>query len=309
MFETGKEIKDGARKSVAAQDGACADSRTVHNENYTEADNTLADARHGGAYSNNTFVDAQHGSVYADSRSEEGVTAGGSSSIYAEASTEEDLFDDGSSFGVYAEALAVTEGAGVKRSGSRSRSLTKNLALTALFTALIIAGTFIKFQLFMIPLTMQPVFVTLAGYLLGKKYGTLSVAVYVLMGLIGIPVFTAGGGFQYVVHPTFGYLLGFILCAFLTGLISEKLEKAGDSVPKRYIKLLIAGFVGMLASYVVGLPYFFVIARFYLKSAALTNQVIFMSGFVNTIGKDIVLTVLAAVLVYRLRPLVARYMG
>jgi biotin transport system substrate-specific component len=189
------------------------------------------------------------------------------------------------------------------------RRPTAKLALTALFTALIIAGTFIRFQLFMIPLTMQSVFVTLTGYLLGKKYGALAAAVYVLMGLIGIPVFTAGGGFQYVVHPTFGYILGFILSAFLTGFLTEKLEKEGDSRIKRYIKLAAAGLIGMLASYAVGLPYFFIIARYYLQSAALTDSVILMSGFVNTIGKDVVFTLLAALLVLRIRPIAAKYIN
>ena len=62
----------------------------------------------------------------------------------------------------------------------------------------------------------------MAGLLLGSKKGAISVAVYVLMGLIGIPVFTQGGGFSYVLKPSFGFLVAFIIGAFVTGLIVEK---------------------------------------------------------------------------------------
>lgn len=67
-----------------------------------------------------------------------------------------------------------------------------------------------------------PGFVTLAGMLLGSRRGSLAVAVYVAVGLAGIPVFAAGGGIQYVFRPSFGYLLGFIAAAWLTGRICER---------------------------------------------------------------------------------------
>ena len=65
--------------------------------------------------------------------------------------------------------------------------------------------SFIRIPVPLVPFTLQITFTTLAGLLLGSKKGAISVAVYVLMGLIGIPVFTQGGGFSYVLKPSFGF--------------------------------------------------------------------------------------------------------
>ena len=94
------------------------------------------------------------------------------------------------------------------------------MALCSLFTALIAIGAFLQ-----IPLpnfdyfTLQFFFVLMAGMLLGARLGALSAALYVLIGLLGIPVFAAGGGISYVLRPSFGFLLGFIVTAFCSGWI------------------------------------------------------------------------------------------
>ena len=81
---------------------------------------------------------------------------------------------------------------------------TKDIALMGVFIALIIVGGFIKIPTPLVPVTMQFFFCLLSGLLLGGIKGSLCVIIYVFMGLIGIPVFTAGGGFSYVLYPTFG---------------------------------------------------------------------------------------------------------
>ena len=78
----------------------------------------------------------------------------------------------------------------------KKKFTTRDLILCALFTALSAIGAFIRIPVPLVPFTLQITFTTLAGLLLGSKKGAISVAVYVLMGLIGIPVFTQGGGFQ-----------------------------------------------------------------------------------------------------------------
>ena len=96
------------------------------------------------------------------------------------------------------------------------------MALCSLFTALIAIGAFLQ-----IPLpnfdyfTLQFFFVLMAGMLLGARLGALSAALYVLIGLLGIPVFAAGGGISYVLRPSFGFLLGFIVTAFCSGWIMQ----------------------------------------------------------------------------------------
>ncbi len=103
-------------------------------------------------------------------------------------------------------------------------SVTKSLVYIALFAALIAAGAFIQIRVLSIPYTLQTFFCLLAGSFLGARRGAAAAGAYVLIGLIGLPIFTAGGGFQYVVYPSFGYLLGLVPTAFLSGLLLRKIR-------------------------------------------------------------------------------------
>ncbi|HPD02077.1 MAG TPA: biotin transporter BioY [Eubacteriales bacterium] len=170
---------------------------------------------------------------------------------------------------------------------------TRNLVLSALFAALIAAGAFMRIPLGDIPFTMQTFFVTLAGLLLGKKYGALAVVIYILIGLSGVPVFAAGGGIYYVFRPSFGYIIGFAVGAIVTGLIAEK----NNSLPR----LTVAAFSGILVIYAIGLIYYYLIATLYLKNNIAVKSLI-ISGFL-LIVPDIVLTAFAALLARRLRSL------
>lgn len=97
----------------------------------------------------------------------------------------------------------------------------RKLTLSGMMLALIVVGAYIKIPIPYVPFTLQFLFVTLVGQLLGAKTGSIVVATYILMGLVGMPVFTSGGGLAYVFQPTFGYLLGFVLAAAMSGFIVE----------------------------------------------------------------------------------------
>jgi biotin transport system substrate-specific component len=85
------------------------------------------------------------------------------------------------------------------------------------------AGAFLSIPIGPVPIVLQNFFVMLAALVLGAKWGTISLMVYLLSGLVGLPVFAGGaGGLGKFVGPTGGYLLGYIPCVFLVGLISEK---------------------------------------------------------------------------------------
>ena len=87
---------------------------------------------------------------------------------------------------------------------------TREMILTGLFAALTAVGAFIKVPVPVCPFTLQFLFTTLAGVLLGGKLGACAVGIYVMLGLAGLPIFAGGGGISYVLQPTFGYLIGFI---------------------------------------------------------------------------------------------------
>ena len=108
-----------------------------------------------------------------------------------------------------------------------------------MFVALIAAGAFLKVPVPVVPFTLQYLFTMLAGLLLGAKKGALAVCVYILLGLCGLPIFAQGGGIGYVFQPSFGYIIGFALGAFVTGVIANKTGRPG------YGRLLAANFAGL----------------------------------------------------------------
>ena len=97
---------------------------------------------------------------------------------------------------------------------------TKSMVYCGLFTALIAVGAFIKVPVPVVPFTLQYLFTMLAGLLLGAKRGAIAVLAYMLLGLAGLPIFTEGGGLWYVLKPSFGYIIGFVLGTYVTGRIA-----------------------------------------------------------------------------------------
>lgn len=164
---------------------------------------------------------------------------------------------------------------------------TRNLILTSLFTSLIIIGTFIKIPLPVCPITLQPLFVCLSGIFLGSLHGAASVICYIALGLLGLPVFAMGGGFGCILNPTFGFIIGFVLQASVTGLI---VSKGSPSISR----LLFGCFSGLVIMYLAGLAYFMIISRFYLGN--LNIQTMLVSCLLLPFPKDAAMCVFAAFL-------------
>ena len=177
---------------------------------------------------------------------------------------------------------------------TQTRKRTKMLALTALFAALVAAGAFIRIPIGTVPVTLQFVFANLAALLLGVKWGTLAIGLYIALGLVGVPIFTAGGGFTYVLQPTFGYLLGFLLGAFVAGLICYKGEL---SLARR----LIASFANLVVVYAVGVLYLGLIMKFYMGQDVDAGAIVVSYGLVF-LPMDSVWAVLSSLLAPRILP-------
>ncbi len=138
------------------------------------------------------------------------------------------------------------------------KNSAKKLAFAAVFVALIVVGAFITIPVAPVPFTLQTLFVLMAGACLGGVWGLICVAVYIAMGLIGLPVFAGGGsGFSYVLKPSFGFTIGFAVAAFLVGAIVKKDPKIKNT------KLLFALGSGTLVIYVFGILYYIIIQRVY----------------------------------------------
>lgn len=171
----------------------------------------------------------------------------------------------------------------------------RQLVLCALFTALTAVGAFIQVPVpFMDYFTLQFLFVILAGMLLGARRGAVSVAVYVAVGLCGFPVFAAGGGLQYVFRPSFGYLLGFIAAAFLTGFVCQRLRA------RQFRHFLAGALAGFAVTYAIGFAYKYMILNVYLGQPTPLVAVL-LSAFPLDMPGDLLLCVCASALAGRLK--------
>jgi biotin transport system substrate-specific component len=173
---------------------------------------------------------------------------------------------------------------------------TQKLVISGLFVALIAVGAFIQIPVpYLDYFTLQFLFVLLAGMLLGHKLGPAAVAAYVAIGLIGIPIFAAGGGIGYVLRPSFGYLIGFIVAAFTTGILLKKRNT-------KYWHYLVASLGGFIVTYAIGIVYKYFILNSYLGEAT-PWSLVFLSCFPLDIPGDLLLCILAAGIGKRLNQL------
>jgi len=173
------------------------------------------------------------------------------------------------------------------------RHSTLALVMIAMFAALTAIGAFIKIPLPIVPFTLQIVFVFLAGCLLGSRNGFYSQLVYIGVGLVGLPVFTQGGGITYVLQPTFGYLIGFALAAYVIGIILERVE---TPTKKHFIGATITG---LFIIYGIAVPYLYVALNFWLDMSTSWSHV-FVIGFLSSIVADFCLAISAALLADKL---------
>ena len=139
------------------------------------------------------------------------------------------------------------------------KNKTRMMILAALFAALTAVGAFIRFPLGTMSVTLQFMFTAMAGVLLGAKWGAVSQTVYVVLGLVGLPVFTMGGGIGYVMQPSFGFLLGIIPTAWVIGRLTEK--------ENGYWRIALACLAGLAVLYLIGLPYMYLIMKLYLHKS------------------------------------------
>ena len=166
-------------------------------------------------------------------------------------------------------------------------TVTRRITLCALFAALIAIGTHIKIPTPLLPLTLQTLFVVLSGLVLGKKYGALSVCVYVLVGLVGLPVFTGSA-----LNPTFGYIVGFIPGAWLAGYIAERCRPC-------FMTWFLGAVAGIAVIYAFGIPYYYIMSKYYIGNE-LGAKTLLMYFVLMPIPGDIAKSILAGLIVQRL---------
>lgn len=179
-----------------------------------------------------------------------------------------------------------------------SRFSARDITMTAVFAALaVVAAMLIRYAGSIVPFSLLPFVAMLAGGLLGARLGALSIVVYILLGLVGVPVFAKPpfGGPAYVLQPTFGFLLGFAGGAYVIGALLKNREHSG------FVRYFLSMAAGLVVIYLIGLPYLYAVLNFYLGKAVPVSQVLAI-GFTPFIALDLLKAAVAAVLakaVYR----------
>ena len=165
----------------------------------------------------------------------------------------------------------------------------RELVLCGLFIALITVGTFIRIPVGTDVYTLQFLFTLLAGLVLGARLGAAAVGAYVILGLIGVPVFASGGGPGYIIQPTFGYLLGFTLQAGINGWLVRRLGTP------RFVSLLLANVAGMVVVYLLGISYFYYVSNYVIAAPISLWLAVWYCGILQA-PADFLLCVAAALI-------------
>lgn len=156
--------------------------------------------------------------------------------------------------------------------GSGASSL-KGMVYASMFGALTAVGALLSIPLYPVPLTLQNLFTFLSGLLLGGYYGALSQVVYVLLGVIGVPIFGGGkAGLGVLLGPTGGYLFGFIIGAYVIGKVARARSDPGVAW------LFMAIVLGDMVIYAVGITQLSFVARLGVKKALLVGFLPFVAG-------------------------------
>lgn len=167
------------------------------------------------------------------------------------------------------------------------------LVACALFAALSAVFSQISIPIGVVPINITHLSIFLSAGLLGARLGTVSQAVFVLLGAVGLPVFSGfRGGLGAVLGPTGGFIAGYIACALITGLLIGRL---GRSLPA----LAGAMAAGLVATYVPGILWF----MFVTKMGWMESLSICVFPFL--IG-DALKILLSAFLVSRLHPVLQK---
>lgn len=169
----------------------------------------------------------------------------------------------------------------------------KDLCLMTVCLCILIIASKISISIGVISLTLQTFAVALIPFVLKWKRSSIVFLTYIIMGLIGIPVFSEGGGFYYVLKPSFGFILGFLLSSFITGANIFNNSKIAN---------LFKGLLGLIVLDIVGMVYMYFILKYHIGKSDINLYYILQVGFLPFILKDSISVVLAYVISLRLVP-------
>ena len=180
----------------------------------------------------------------------------------------------------------------------------KKSVYISLFAALISVGAFIQIPLPLgVPIVIQDMMAILSGFLLGPLYGSLAVLVFLVLGSIGLPVFTGKAGIQVILHGlTGGFLVGYLVAALVSGffaLLLDKVSKNHKILP--WIIAFLGSVLAFASIFILGLYQFAKVGEVSLSKAFIASVLPYLPG---TVIKILVIIPLAK----RFRPIMKNYL-
>ncbi|MGN7386215.1 biotin transporter BioY [Sporosarcina sp. SAFN-015] len=173
-----------------------------------------------------------------------------------------------------------------------------SLVYCGMFAALMMIGanitSFVPFLVIGgVPITLQTFFAVLAGLLLGSRLGATAMTVYMIVGLAGAPVFSKfQGGFGAILLPTFGFIVSFIIVAYIAGKIVEKYGGL-----RSYI---VAALVAMSVNYLFGTNWMYAAYKLWAAAPDAFSYKVAWAWMIPPLPKDIFLSVLAGIFGHRM---------
>ena len=171
-----------------------------------------------------------------------------------------------------------------------SKSKAYPIVLVGVFVAIISICAWISIPMVPIPITLQTLGVFITASILGAKLGTVSIIIYILLGAVGLPVFSNfTGGFGILLSPTGGFIIGFIFTALTIGIIT--------SFKNSILTNTLAMLLGLLLCYTFGTVWYCIYANVDFITAVLVCVVPFLFG-------DAIKIIVASILVTKLKKLI-----
>ena len=180
-----------------------------------------------------------------------------------------------------------------------SKFKTIDLTLSSMFVVLIAIGANITsiipgMVVGGVPITLQTFFAILAGLILGGRLGVLTTSAYTFIGLVGIPVFAQfSAGLGILFKPTFGFILSYILVAFVVGKMVAKKNNVSS--------FIIAALVGTVINYVIGTNWMYFAYKIWAEAPEGFTYGMAWLWMLAPLPKDIILAIFAGTFAYRLK--------
>ena len=156
---------------------------------------------------------------------------------------------------------------------------TKQIVLIALMTAVtcVLGPLSIPLPFSPVPISLTNFAIFLAIFVLGMKNGTISFIIYLLLGAVGVPVFSSfRGGLQVLAGPTGGYLIGFIFLALIMGF-------ALDHFDRKLVPTIIGMIIGMVVCYAFGTVWLAKLLSLSFKEGLMMGVIPYLAGDVAKI--------------------------